>query len=130
MSLVLMAKWQVLRHSFALSLANVVMQIFYGILDILAKPVFCAYHVFSMRNLPYEMFQLQSGKASLAAGAGSATYGGGNKLGGVGGATHANHGLGTNGVNGTGVNGANAGVTGTHTTGVNTANNTNMASRI
>jgi len=39
--------------------------IFYGILDILTKPVFLAYHAHSLRRVPYEMYQLQSGKTSL-----------------------------------------------------------------
>ncbi|KZV69524.1 family A G protein-coupled receptor-like protein [Peniophora sp. CONT] len=40
--------------------------IFYGILDILAKPVFCAWHLYSLRNVPYEVFALNSGKVSTA----------------------------------------------------------------
>jgi bacteriorhodopsin len=44
--------------------------IFYGILDILAKPVFCFYHAWQISRIPYERFMLQSGKASVGAAAG------------------------------------------------------------
>ncbi|KZS88188.1 family A G protein-coupled receptor-like protein [Sistotremastrum niveocremeum HHB9708] len=36
--------------------------IFYGILDLIAKPVFCYFHVFSLANLDYGRFGLTSGK--------------------------------------------------------------------
>jgi hypothetical protein len=39
--------------------------VFYGILDLIAKPVFCFYHAWSLRNIPYERFMLSSGKASM-----------------------------------------------------------------
>jgi hypothetical protein len=29
--------------------------------------IFCAFHVFALRNVPYELYQLQSGKSSLGA---------------------------------------------------------------
>lgn len=74
--------------------------IFYGILDILAKPVFCFFHVWSMRGLEYEIFQLQSGKASVGA-----------RVGGSNGAKSA-------GFPGTDIGGTG---TGTHPTGVNSA---------
>jgi hypothetical protein len=51
--------------------------IFYGILDLLAKPVFCAYHVYSLRKIPYERFLLSSGKASMGLGAGALAVGAG-----------------------------------------------------
>ena len=38
------------------------------VLDILSKPVFCAWHLHSIRNVPYEVFALSSGKLSTAAG--------------------------------------------------------------
>ncbi len=41
--------------------------IFYGVLDVLAKPVFCLFHVWSIRNLDYNKLQLQSGKYSVGA---------------------------------------------------------------
>lgn len=40
--------------------------IFYGILDILSKPVFCAWHLYSLRDVPYEVFAFNSGKVSTA----------------------------------------------------------------
>jgi hypothetical protein len=43
--------------------------IFYGILDVLAKPVFCFYHAYALRGIPYERFMLNSGKASMGYGA-------------------------------------------------------------
>jgi hypothetical protein len=41
--------------------------IFYGVLDILAKPVFCFYHLFAMSKLDLTALQLQSGKFSSSA---------------------------------------------------------------
>lgn len=41
--------------------------IFYGVLDVIAKPVFLIYHLFSLRSVPYESFQLQSGHYSAYA---------------------------------------------------------------
>lgn len=38
--------------------------IFYGVLDLLAKPVFLLFHLFMLRKVPYESFQLQSGHFS------------------------------------------------------------------
>lgn len=38
--------------------------IFYGVLDILAKPVFTFVHLYSLRNLDYDLFGLSSGKRS------------------------------------------------------------------
>ncbi|KAM0789931.1 hypothetical protein ACM66B_006771 [Microbotryomycetes sp. NB124-2] len=38
--------------------------IFYGILDLLAKPVFCFYHCFSIHKLDYARFGFSSGKYS------------------------------------------------------------------
>ena len=38
--------------------------VFYGVLDLLAKPVFLIFHLFSMRKVPYEIYQLQSGHYS------------------------------------------------------------------
>ncbi|KAK4054030.1 hypothetical protein OIO90_003675 [Microbotryomycetes sp. JL221] len=38
--------------------------IFYGVLDLLAKPVFCFYHCFSIHKLDYARFGLSSGKYS------------------------------------------------------------------
>ena len=47
--------------------------VFYGVLDVLAKPVFLIFHLFALQAVPYEMFQLQSGHysayASVAQGA-------------------------------------------------------------
>jgi len=40
---------------------------FYGALDVLAKPCFLAYHLWSLRNIDYERFQLQSGHFSTGA---------------------------------------------------------------
>jgi len=37
---------------------------FYGVLDLLAKPVFLFVHLFNMRKVPYEVYQLQSGHYS------------------------------------------------------------------
>ena len=51
--------------------------IFYGVLDVIAKPVFLIYHLFSLRSVPYESFQLQSGHYSAYAhvpGAGAQSY--------------------------------------------------------
>ena len=36
------------------------------VLDIFAKPVFCAWHLYSLRDVPYEVFALSSGKVSTA----------------------------------------------------------------
>lgn len=41
--------------------------IFYGVLDLLAKPVFLFVHLFNMRKVPYEVYQLQSGHYSAYA---------------------------------------------------------------
>ncbi|KAL7006993.1 hypothetical protein EMMF5_003577 [Cystobasidiomycetes sp. EMM_F5] len=41
--------------------------IFYGILDILAKPVFLLIHLYALRKVPYESFGLQSGHFSAYA---------------------------------------------------------------
>jgi len=41
--------------------------IFYGILDLLAKPVFLFVHLFTLSAIPYEQFQLQSGHFSVGA---------------------------------------------------------------
>ena len=41
--------------------------IFYGILDVLAKPVFIIYHLFSLSKLDLTALQLQSGKFSSTA---------------------------------------------------------------
>lgn len=41
--------------------------VFYGVLDLLAKPVFTAYHVFMISRLDYTKMQLQSGKFSEGA---------------------------------------------------------------
>lgn len=84
-------------------------------MDILTKPVFCAFHVHNLRNIPYELYQLQSGKSSLAAGG----LGGGAGIGGK------HLGTGTNGTGaGTGMNngvrGMNDGVDG------NTATSTHV----
>ncbi|UZJ55334.1 hypothetical protein CBS101457_004654 [Exobasidium rhododendri] len=38
--------------------------IFYGILDLLAKPVFAFIHLYSLRNIDYQTLQLSSGKYS------------------------------------------------------------------
>ncbi|VDB91877.1 unnamed protein product [Peniophora sp. CBMAI 1063] len=43
--------------------------IFYGILDLLAKPVFCFWHAAQMRKIPYESYALSSGKVSSGHGA-------------------------------------------------------------
>jgi hypothetical protein len=51
--------------------------IFYGILDVLAKPVFCFYHAYALRGIPYERFMLNSGKASEGYGAAAAIGGAG-----------------------------------------------------
>jgi len=42
--------------------------IFYGVLDILAKPVFCFWHAFALRRVAYAGYGLSSGKASVGAG--------------------------------------------------------------
>lgn len=44
-------------------------QVFYGILDVLAKPVFTVYHLWALRNVDYNLYGLSSGKASLYTGA-------------------------------------------------------------
>ena len=44
--------------------------IFYGILDVLAKPVFTMIHLFSLSRLDLSLLQLQSGKFSSGVGAG------------------------------------------------------------
>jgi bacteriorhodopsin len=49
--------------------------VFYGVLDVLAKPVFCAYHIWALRRIPYERFMLSSGKASMGVGAGALATG-------------------------------------------------------
>lgn len=41
--------------------------IFYGILDLLAKPVFCFYHLWQLSKLDLSRLQLQSGKYSAYA---------------------------------------------------------------
>lgn len=41
--------------------------VFYGVLDILAKPGFILFHLFALRNIEYERFQLQSGHFSTGA---------------------------------------------------------------
>lgn len=41
--------------------------VFYGIIDLLAMPVFLIYHLWSLKKLPYEMLQLQSGHWSAYA---------------------------------------------------------------
>lgn len=41
--------------------------VFYGVLDLLAKPVFLFLHLFALRKVPYETFQLQSGHYSAYA---------------------------------------------------------------
>jgi len=40
---------------------------FYGSLDLLAKPIFLFIHLFNMRKVPYEVYQLQSGHYSAYA---------------------------------------------------------------
>lgn len=57
--------------------------IFYGILDVLAKPVFCAFHAIALRNVAYDMYQLQSGKASTGPGTLTSLTGNLNRNGGV-----------------------------------------------
>lgn len=37
------------------------------VLDILAKPVFCTFHLYSLCDVPYEAFELKSGKVSTVA---------------------------------------------------------------
>ncbi|KAF8575228.1 family A G protein-coupled receptor-like protein [Ramaria rubella] len=44
--------------------------IFYGVLDVMAKPVFLFAHVYAMRNIAYDRFALSSGKATEATEAG------------------------------------------------------------
>lgn len=39
--------------------------VFYGVLDLLAKPGFLFVHLFALSNIPYEQFQLQSGHYSI-----------------------------------------------------------------
>jgi hypothetical protein len=41
--------------------------VFYGILDLLAKPVFTLWHVYQISRLDYTKMQLQSGKFSEGA---------------------------------------------------------------
>jgi len=41
--------------------------VFYGVLDLLAKPGFLAFHLWTSRNIDYERFQLQSGHFSTGA---------------------------------------------------------------
>lgn len=41
--------------------------VFYGVLDVLAKPVFCLWHLWSVAKLDYTKLQLQSGKFSETA---------------------------------------------------------------
>ena len=38
--------------------------VFYGVLDLLAKPVFAVVHLWGLRNLDYDVLGLQSGKRS------------------------------------------------------------------
>ncbi|KAN0062043.1 hypothetical protein ACQY0O_006038 [Thecaphora frezii] len=45
--------------------------LFYGILDLLTKPVFCLYHLFMLRNCEYDAMDLRSGKASEGYGDGA-----------------------------------------------------------
>jgi hypothetical protein len=49
------------------------------VLDILAKPVFCFFHAYSLRRVAYAGYGLSSGKASIGAGnaVNGAGYGGG-----------------------------------------------------
>lgn len=47
--------------------ADGILAVFYGVLDLLAKPVFTAYHVFMISRLDYTKMQLQSGKFSEGA---------------------------------------------------------------
>lgn len=51
--------------------------IFYGVLDVLAKPVFLIFHLLALRAVPYELFQLQSGHFSqyAAVGLGDSKHG-------------------------------------------------------
>lgn len=53
--------------------------IFYGILDVIAKPGFLFFHLFQLRKIPYETFQLQSGHYSTGAAPGGAFANHGNK---------------------------------------------------
>jgi len=41
--------------------------VFYGVLDFFAKPCFIIFHLWGLRRVPYEQFQLQSGKYSAYA---------------------------------------------------------------
>lgn len=41
---------------------------FLAVLDVIAKPFFCFYHVWQLRDIPYERFLLSSGKFSVGAG--------------------------------------------------------------
>jgi bacteriorhodopsin len=41
--------------------------VFYGILDLLAKPVYSIYHLYTLSKVDYESFHLQSGKQSIYA---------------------------------------------------------------
>jgi hypothetical protein len=38
-----------------------------AVLDLLAKPMFCAFHVTALRDVPYTQYQLQTGKYFLGA---------------------------------------------------------------
>jgi len=53
--------------------------IFYGVLDVIAKPGFLIFHLFQLRKIPYETFGLQSGHYSETAAPGSATANHGKK---------------------------------------------------
>lgn len=41
--------------------------VFYGVLDVLAKPVFLFFHLFALKKVPYDQFNLQSGHYSAYA---------------------------------------------------------------
>ena len=52
--------------------------VFYGILDVLAKPVFCFFHLFMLSRLDLTVLQLNSGKFTTSgAGFGGSGIGGG-----------------------------------------------------
>ncbi|KZV73703.1 family A G protein-coupled receptor-like protein [Peniophora sp. CONT] len=95
--------------------------IFYGILDLLAKPVFCFWHASQMRKIPYESYALSSGKVSsghngaLKAGALGAAAGAGathhhDKQQAINGVSNGHNG----GMNGTGVANGHNGVANGH----------------
>lgn len=73
--------------------------IFYGVLDILAKPVFCFMHVMALRKIPVESFGFNNIHAGLNNGSHNGAIAHEEKRGGLGG-VHNNNGIRNNNNNG------------------------------